>query len=72
MTDIQAALGLSQLQKLNTFVDKKICNLYNEDLKVLSGISIPNQLENTGSSWHLYIIRINSDLLTLHYSERNI
>lgn len=71
MTDIQAALGLSQLSKLDSFIKirKKYVEIYNMEFGTLSEISIPKQLHNTFSSWHLYIIRLNTRLLKCNRKE---
>lgn len=60
MTDIQAALGLSQTQRLNEFVSRRheIAQRYNLELKSLP-ITTPFQANGTYSSYHLYPIRIN-------------
>lgn len=61
MTDLQAALGVSQMKKLGDFIEKrrKLAKLYNELLCDIDGITIPYQLENTQSGWHLYSIQLN-------------
>ena len=83
MTDIQAALGSSQMQKLDTFVAKRqeIAANYNNLLKSVN-IKIPVQSQNNYSSYHLYVIRVtdsdshrsvfeklrkNGILVNLHY-----
>jgi dTDP-4-amino-4,6-dideoxygalactose transaminase len=60
MTDIQAALGLSQLQRLDEFVSKRhvLAERYNRELEN-SPIKIPWQLPESYSAYHLYPIRIN-------------
>ena len=59
MTDIQAALGLSQLSRLEEFVAKRhnLANRYNSILKDIP-ITLPFQNSYCYSSFHLYIIRI--------------
>lgn len=59
MTDIQAALGLSQMQRLDEFVSvrHKIAERYDAELKSLPMIT-PHQSPVTYSSYHLYPIRI--------------
>jgi UDP-4-amino-4,6-dideoxy-N-acetyl-beta-L-altrosamine transaminase len=61
MTDIQAALGLSQLKRLDEFVIKrhKIALNYNKFL-IEDHIKLPYQDKDAFSSFHLYIIRINN------------
>ncbi len=71
MTDIQAALGSSQLKKLDSFVNrrKEIIKAYNEVFEKISQIQIPYQLPETDSSWHLYILKLNLDQLTVSRKE---
>jgi UDP-4-amino-4,6-dideoxy-N-acetyl-beta-L-altrosamine transaminase len=59
MTDIQAALGLSQLERLDEFVSKRrqVAERYNTELTGLA-LRSPWQHENSYSSYHLYPIRI--------------
>jgi UDP-4-amino-4,6-dideoxy-N-acetyl-beta-L-altrosamine transaminase len=59
MTDIQAALGLSQIKRLNEFINKRheIAARYNEMLND-DCIELPFQHHDTFSAMHLYIIRI--------------
>ena len=61
MTDMQAALGYSQMQKVNEFVSKRryLVKRYNELLKNINGIQLPDQNEDTKSSWHLYVVRVD-------------
>ncbi|RKL68340.1 UDP-4-amino-4,6-dideoxy-N-acetyl-beta-L-altrosamine transaminase [Salipaludibacillus neizhouensis] len=65
MTDIQAALGFSQLEKLDKFVGlrRKYVSLYNEAFSKLEQIKTPYQAPEGNSSWHLYIIRLNLEKL---------
>lgn len=65
MTELQAALGLSQLQRLNEFVAKRheIAKKYNHLLSDLPVI-IPYQLAETYSGLHLYVIRLKLNELT--------
>jgi len=60
MTDIEAALGLSQMQRLDEFVSRRheIAERYNAELKSLP-ITMPHQGSDAYSSYHLYSIRIS-------------
>jgi UDP-4-amino-4,6-dideoxy-N-acetyl-beta-L-altrosamine transaminase len=60
MTDIQAALGLSQMQRLDEFVTKRhaIAERYNHLLADLP-VNTPWQHEDSYSGLHLYVIRLN-------------
>lgn len=59
MTDIQAALGLSQLQRLDKFINKrhKIANFYSRKLDS-KNLVLPHCLQASFSSFHLYIIKL--------------
>ena len=63
MTDIAAALGISQLQRLDQFVSSrhKIAKRYDESLANLPVIT-PAQNEYAISSYHLYIIQLQHEL----------
>lgn len=65
MTDIQAALGISQMKKLDNFIQKRrdIANLYCDLLSDIDGIITPYQLKDTGSGWHLYSIQLDNRVL---------
>jgi UDP-4-amino-4,6-dideoxy-N-acetyl-beta-L-altrosamine transaminase len=60
LTDLQAALGLSQMQRLDEFVAKRHALAKRYD-QILSGlpIVIPWQHPDSYSAFHLYIIRLN-------------
>jgi len=60
MTDIQAALGSSQMMRLNEFVSKRhlVAGRYDRYLEGMN-VKCPFQQENSYSSYHLYVIRLN-------------
>lgn len=60
MTDLQASLGVSQMKKLDGFIERRqqIAAMYTEAFKDVEGIIVPKQLENTASGWHLYMIQL--------------
>jgi UDP-4-amino-4,6-dideoxy-N-acetyl-beta-L-altrosamine transaminase len=59
MTDIHAALGLSQLKRIDEFIDKrrKIASLYEDEISSL-GLKLPELNKSIGSAYHLYVIQI--------------
>lgn len=71
MTDIQAALGLSQMKRLDEFIASrhKIAKRYDETLASLP-IQAPWQHSDAYSSYHLYPIRVNAN--KSHKTQRDI
>lgn len=63
MTDLQAALGYSQLQRLDEYVAKRqeIVGYYNEQLKELP-LQLPHVADDIYSAFHLYSIRIAEEI----------
>jgi UDP-4-amino-4,6-dideoxy-N-acetyl-beta-L-altrosamine transaminase len=62
MTELQGALGLSQLKQLQTFVRRRrqLAAQYDD---LLSGLPLkrPEQHPDSNSSWHLYVVRVAAD-----------
>ena len=71
ITDIQAALGLSQLGRLDTYVARRneLAVRYDRLLQSLP-LSIPAQTEDCRSARHLYAIRL--DLKALNRTRREV
>jgi len=65
LSDVQAALGLSQLKKLGKFVDirRKYAKMYTDAFEKLEFVEPPYQLARTDSSWHLYVLRFDTKKL---------
>lgn len=61
MTDLQAALGVSQMKKLDSFIARRqqIAKYYDEAFRDVSQVITPTQLANTQSGWHLYMIQLH-------------
>ncbi len=60
ITDIQCALGISQLRSLSSLVDKRrnVAKIYNQAFKDFEGIIIPKEHESARSAYHLYPIQL--------------
>lgn len=67
MFDIQAALGLRQMDKLPAMQERRmeIKNQYNEAFNKLDGVLTPNVADYTEHSWHLYVLRLDLEKLTI-------
>ena len=70
ITDLQAALGLSQMQRLDEFVSRRhtIANRYDERLSNLP-LLIPSRQLDSYSSLHLYVIRIQLEKIEKTHRE---
>ena len=62
MTDLQAALGVAQIQRLNDFVLKRhlLADRYAQKLAHLP-VTLPYQYDESYSAYHLYVIRLQLD-----------
>ena len=69
MTELQAALGLSQLSKLDEFVTKRnqLAKVYSSKLKDLP-INHLTQSQQSYSSYHLYILTLSGGAVVKHES----
>ena len=64
MTDLQAALGVSQLKRLHGYIDRRheIAARYTHELDGLP-LVLPKQEEFAYSAYHLYVIRLDLDAI---------
>lgn len=71
LTDIQAALLISQLDKLSMFSDrrKEIVKTYNEAFAKLPQITVQKEIPESDTTRHLYILRLNLDRLRIGRKE---
>lgn len=62
ISDVQCALGISQMKRLDVFIEKrkKIARRYDEAFKHVEGIITPFQQSGCNSSYHLYPIQITN------------
>jgi len=71
MTDIAAAIGVNQLKRADDFYirRKAIAELYSEQLQDLPGVTIPTSKKDVKHSWHLYVIRVDKDVVGISRNE---
>ncbi len=67
MTDIQAALGIHQLRKLDAFIAarQRCVRLYDQAFADLPEIETPITHPDRSHVYHLYVIRLNLERLTI-------
>src|SRR5215469_715363 len=67
MTDMQAALGLTQLAKCDLMREKRehIAKRYTEALSALDAYETPRVTPDTQHAWHLYVIKVRPGRLTI-------
>ena len=61
LSDIQAAIGIHQLRKLEDFIQRRTlyAALYNRAFAGMEEIELPPDNSRRGHAWHLYILRLN-------------
>ena len=62
MTDMQAALGESQLKKLDRFIEKRheVVSWYEKMLGEVNEIILPKELQKNYHGWHIYVILVKN------------
>jgi perosamine synthetase len=71
LTDIACALGLSQLEKLPSNLERRreIAQQYTAAFRDLAAVLTPAVRANVNPAWHLYPIRLNLEMLTAGRAE---
>jgi UDP-4-amino-4,6-dideoxy-N-acetyl-beta-L-altrosamine transaminase len=71
LPDIGCALGLSQLNKMDKFIARRrgIAAHYNEVFSEIPELTIPEVIPDCEPAWHLYVIRLNLELLKVGRTE---
>ena len=78
ITDFQAALGISQLRKLDGFIQKRndLASIYNDYLGKIGFIRLPTVKNNVRHAWHIYTVlsdeSINRDEFFKYMRAENI
>ena len=72
LTDLQAALGTSQLRHLGRFVDRRreIAAIYDSQLADLAGLELPTVREGVSPGWHLYVVMVRDATKRRRFFER--
>ncbi|MEO6678857.1 MAG: UDP-4-amino-4,6-dideoxy-N-acetyl-beta-L-altrosamine transaminase [Pseudomonas sp.] len=70
ITDLQAALGLSQLNKLDDFIARRreLAARYDRLLAYLP-LTLPSPQPEAESAWHLYVVRLQLDRINLSHRQ---
>lgn len=70
MSDIQAAIGLGQLSKIDDFQQRRrrIVSAYREAFSGHPALEIPVERPQVEHAWHLYPLRLNPQALTIDRS----
>jgi len=71
MTDIQASLGLVQLEKLESFQLRRaeIVAKYNQEFKNYDALEIPVAKAEVEHAWHLYVLKLNLQALRINRNQ---
>jgi dTDP-4-amino-4,6-dideoxygalactose transaminase len=67
MTDVQAAMGLAQLRKLDRFQQRRreIVAAYNEAFENVAALETPVERTEIEHAWHLYVLRLRPGTLCI-------
>lgn len=70
ITDLQAALGASQMTRIDAFIRhrRELAAQYHQKLAQLP-LTLPHQHPDTESAWHLYVIRLQLEKLSLSHRD---
>lgn len=71
ITDIQCALGLRQLEKLDQFIGRRreIVDQYNEAFKDVKNLVIPYEAPESNANFHLYVLKFDFEKIGLSRTE---
>jgi dTDP-4-amino-4,6-dideoxygalactose transaminase len=71
MSDIQAAIGIHQLRKLDRFVERRalIAGMYHAAFGTMDELELPPDNLLCRHAWHLYVLRLNLHRLNIDRAE---
>ena len=67
MTDLQASLGIHQLKRLDGFQSRRreVVAAYSAAFGAMPELQVPVERPEVSSAWHLYVLRLNLETLTI-------
>ena len=71
LTDIQSAIGLVQLDRCDEMrsAREKIAARYTKEFAMTQTLQVPTVRDNCDSAWHLYVLRLNLEQVSITRSE---
>ncbi len=71
LSDLQAAIGIHQLRKLESFIERRtlLAGLYDRAFADMEEVETPPDSLRSRHAWHLYILRLNLQKLTIDRAE---
>ena len=71
LSDIQAAIGIHQLSKLDRFVERRtrLAEIYSSMFAGMEELELPPDSPLCRHAWHLYILRLNLDKIKMDRAE---
>jgi dTDP-4-amino-4,6-dideoxygalactose transaminase len=71
LADIQSALGIHQLRKLDSFIETRAryAALYHREFAGVDEIELPPDSPRARHAWHLYVLRLNLEALSIERQE---
>jgi len=71
LSDIQSAIGIHQLRKLERFVETRtrFARLFDQLLADVEEVERPEPVRDGRHAWHLYALRLNLEKLTINRSQ---
>jgi dTDP-4-amino-4,6-dideoxygalactose transaminase len=67
LTDVQSALGIHQLRKIESFTETRTryAGIYNQILGSVAEVELPPDEPSNRHAWHLYVLRLNLNRLKI-------
>jgi dTDP-4-amino-4,6-dideoxygalactose transaminase len=71
LSDIQAAIGIHQLRKLDQFIERRAfyASMYHDAFAGMDQVELPPDNPRCRHAWHLYILRLNLERLKIDREE---